>query len=158
MVPTFGASKDIAEFCVIAPWMPEGELLQYLHKYPGANRAAVVRTSPQILAGERTNFFFKDVWSGRWAFLPASQRRRSRRHERGQSHRLGWPTFVDASSIRQTFSSTTRGFRGFPTSESLQLPSTPIQKMLPPHSSASVSAGPHLRFWEHQMKNLCALP
>jgi hypothetical protein len=29
---------DIAELCVVSPWMPDGDLLQYLSRYPGANR------------------------------------------------------------------------------------------------------------------------
>lgn len=45
VIPTFGASTDIDEFCVVAPWMPEGELSQYLRKNPGANRVGIVRAS-----------------------------------------------------------------------------------------------------------------
>lgn len=43
VLPTFGAGPDIAEFCAVSPWMPDGDLLQYLTKYPGANRASIVR-------------------------------------------------------------------------------------------------------------------
>ena len=50
VVPTFGATTEIAEFCVVAPWMPEGELLEYLGKYPGANRAEIVRPVLSTLA------------------------------------------------------------------------------------------------------------
>ena len=89
VVPTFGASTDIAEFCVVAPWMSEGELLQYLRKYPGADRMGIVRRSLQSLAGERTEFYVQDVWSGRRPFLPPPQRGRSRGYERGQSCLLG---------------------------------------------------------------------
>jgi serine/threonine protein kinase len=28
---------------VVSPWMPDGDLLQYLQKIPGANRAEIVR-------------------------------------------------------------------------------------------------------------------
>ena len=78
VIPTFGASADIGGLCVVAPWMPEGELLPYLQRYPGANRVWIVRTSLRILADERTEFYIQDAWSGGWASLPPSQRCRSR--------------------------------------------------------------------------------
>ena len=85
VVPTFGASTDIAEFCVVAPWMPEGDLSRYLREYPGANRVEIVRTSSLILASECTECRVQDAWGGRWPFLPPLQRRRSWGCERGQS-------------------------------------------------------------------------
>ena len=85
VVPTFGASTDIAEFCVVAPWMPEGELLHYLQEHPRANRVGIVRTSPLILDGERTECCIQDAWGGRWPFLPPLQRCSSWGCERGQS-------------------------------------------------------------------------
>ena len=42
LVFTLGVSPDIADFCAVSPWMPDGDLLQYLAKYPGANRVAIV--------------------------------------------------------------------------------------------------------------------
>ena len=57
VVPTYSASTDIAEFCVVAPWMSEGGLLPYLRKHPGAGRMGIVRRSLPILAGERTKFY-----------------------------------------------------------------------------------------------------
>ena len=42
IVPTLGAGPDIDELCVVSPWMPDGDLLQYLSKYPGARRALIV--------------------------------------------------------------------------------------------------------------------
>jgi len=42
VVPTLGAGLDIAELCVVSPWM-DGDLLQHLNRYPGANRVAIVR-------------------------------------------------------------------------------------------------------------------
>jgi len=39
----YGAAPDIDELCVVSPWMPEGDLSQYLNKYPGVNRASIVR-------------------------------------------------------------------------------------------------------------------
>ena len=43
VIPMYGAAPDIAELCVVSPWMPEGDLLQYLDRYPGANRVSIVR-------------------------------------------------------------------------------------------------------------------
>ena len=52
LVPTLGASPEIAaslgapklsQLCAVSPWMPNGHLLQYLKKYPGANRVFIVR-------------------------------------------------------------------------------------------------------------------
>ena len=37
-----GAGPDIAELCVVSPWMPDGNLLQYLNKYTGAPRVFIV--------------------------------------------------------------------------------------------------------------------
>jgi len=88
VVPTLGAGPDIAELCVVSPWMPDGNLLQYLSKYPGANRMAIVRVHT-VHAGECTEFDTQDDWSCRWAFLSTFQRRRSRRFEWGQLHRPG---------------------------------------------------------------------
>ncbi|KAF9643105.1 kinase-like protein [Thelephora ganbajun] len=42
VVPTLGAGSDIAELCAVSPWMPDGTLLQYLNKYPGANRVSIM--------------------------------------------------------------------------------------------------------------------
>jgi len=42
VLPNLGASPDIAEFCVVSPWMPEGDLLQYLKNHPGANRVSIM--------------------------------------------------------------------------------------------------------------------
>ena len=42
VVPTLGAGLDIAELCVVSPWMQDGNLLQYLNKYTGALRASIV--------------------------------------------------------------------------------------------------------------------
>lgn len=38
VVPTLGAEPSFAEFCVVAPWMPGGDLLQFLNRHPEANR------------------------------------------------------------------------------------------------------------------------
>ena len=43
VLPNLGAGPDIAELCVVSPWMSEGHLLQYLRKYPGADRVMIVR-------------------------------------------------------------------------------------------------------------------
>jgi len=43
VVPTLGAGPDIAELCVVSPWMSDGTLLQYLSKHHGANRVPIVR-------------------------------------------------------------------------------------------------------------------
>ena len=64
-----------------------GSLLQYLGKYPRANLVAIVRVHG-FLAGECTEICTPDDWSCRWTFLSPFQRRRSRRLEGGQSHRL----------------------------------------------------------------------
>ena len=42
VLPTLGAGLDIAELCVVSPWMPDGDLLQYLNKYPGVSRVSIV--------------------------------------------------------------------------------------------------------------------
>ena len=42
VVPILGAGPDIAELCAVSPWMPGGDMLQYLGKHPGVNRAAIV--------------------------------------------------------------------------------------------------------------------
>jgi len=42
ILTNLGAGPDIAEFCVVSPWIPEGELLQYLGKFPGANRVSIM--------------------------------------------------------------------------------------------------------------------
>jgi serine/threonine protein kinase len=88
IVPTLGAGPDIAELCVVSPWMPDGDLLQYLQKIPGANRAEIVRIHVGR-AGECTEFDFQDDWNRRGAFLPPLQRCHSRRHEGGEALRLG---------------------------------------------------------------------
>jgi len=42
VVPTLGAGSDIAELCVVSPWMPDGHLLQYINKNPVASRVSIV--------------------------------------------------------------------------------------------------------------------
>jgi len=42
VLPTFGAAPDIAELCAVSPWMSEGDLSQYLNKYPGVNRPSIM--------------------------------------------------------------------------------------------------------------------
>ena len=83
VVPTLGAGPDIGELCVVSPWMPDGDLQQYLNKYPGANRVAIVRVHVPC-ASKYTESVTQDDWSCRWAFLSPFQRRRSWRLEGGQ--------------------------------------------------------------------------
>ena len=42
VVPTLGVGLDIAELCMVSPWMPDGHLLQFLAKYPEASRVSIV--------------------------------------------------------------------------------------------------------------------
>lgn len=42
VIPNLGASLDIAEFCVVSPWMPDGDLSQHLSRHPAANRPLIV--------------------------------------------------------------------------------------------------------------------
>ena len=87
IVPALGAGSDIDELCVVSPWMPDGDLLQYLQKIPGANRAEIVRVHVGR-ASEYTEYDIQDDWNRRGAFLSPIQRCRPRRHEGGQSLRL----------------------------------------------------------------------
>ena len=83
VVPTLGAGPDIAELCVVSPWMPEGDLLGYLNKCPTADRVAIVRVYI-IHTSEYTEFNIQDDWGCRWALLSPLQRGRSRGPEGGQ--------------------------------------------------------------------------
>ena len=85
VMQTLGAGPDIAELCVISLWMPEGSLLQYLSKNPGANRASMVSVH-FARASARTEFYIQDGRSRGGAVLPPFKRRRSRRLERGEAH------------------------------------------------------------------------
>jgi len=42
VLPNLGAGLDIADFCVVSPWISGGDLLQHLTKNPGANRGAIM--------------------------------------------------------------------------------------------------------------------
>ncbi|KAF9647902.1 kinase-like protein [Thelephora ganbajun] len=42
VVPTLGAEPNFADLCAVSPWMPEGDLLQYLNKHPVANRVSIM--------------------------------------------------------------------------------------------------------------------
>ena len=88
LVPTLGVGLDIAELCLVSPWMSKGDLLHYLRNLPNANRVSIVR-APVIHAGECTKFGTKDDWSRRWAFLSPFQRHRPRIIERGQPSQFG---------------------------------------------------------------------
>jgi serine/threonine protein kinase len=83
VLPAYGASLDIAEFCVVSPWMPEGDILHYVTKYPGADRALIVR--PHVThASKYPKFRSPDDRGGRRDFLSSFQQRHSRRLEGGQ--------------------------------------------------------------------------
>lgn len=88
LVPTLGVGLNIAELCLVSPWMSEGDLLHYLRNFPNANRVSIVR-APVIHAGECTKFGTKDDWSRRWAFLSPFQRHCPRIIERGQPSQFG---------------------------------------------------------------------
>jgi hypothetical protein len=68
--------------------MPDGDLLQYLQKIPGANRAEIVRVRV-VHRSEYTEFDTQDDWNRRGAFLSPPQRCYSRRLEGGEALRLG---------------------------------------------------------------------
>ncbi|KAF9645557.1 kinase-like protein [Thelephora ganbajun] len=42
VVPILGAEPDFSDLCTVSPWMPEGNLLQYLKNYPGADRMSIM--------------------------------------------------------------------------------------------------------------------
>ena len=86
LVPALGAGPDIAELCVVSPWMPEGDLLQYLNKYPGAHRVAIVRIYVAHVS-MYTEFDIQDDGGHGRALLSPFQRGRSRRLEGGQWYR-----------------------------------------------------------------------
>lgn len=50
LLPTFGAAPEIAEFCVISPWMEGGDLHKHLFNYPGVNRVSIVRAHINLLS------------------------------------------------------------------------------------------------------------
>ena len=149
IVPTLGAGPDIAELCVVSPWMPDGDLLQYHQKISGANRVEIARAHAGH-AGEYTEYDIQDDWNHRGAFLPPLQRCHSRRHEGGEALRLG--RFRSLTVVYQE-NVCSRGSHGSPTSAFLLSPSISLRTMLPPHTTATAYDGPHLKFWKHRMTN-----
>jgi hypothetical protein len=37
-----GVAPNLFQFCMVSQWMPNGEILEYVGKYPGANRLELV--------------------------------------------------------------------------------------------------------------------
>lgn len=86
VLPTLGAGPDIAKLCVVSPWMPDGTLLQYLKRYPGANRPSVVSARVVHVSGY-TKYCTQDGRSRKRAILPPFQGGRSWGLEGGQLYR-----------------------------------------------------------------------
>ena len=87
VVPILGAGPDIAELCIVCPWMPDN-LPQHLREHHDANRVTIVRIYVFHI-GDYTEFRGQDDWSCRWSFLSPSQRCHSRSLDGGQSRRSG---------------------------------------------------------------------
>jgi len=42
ILPFLGISRDVAEFCLISPWMKNGSIVEYVHNNPHANPLELV--------------------------------------------------------------------------------------------------------------------
>jgi len=41
-VPFLGVSESLLSFCIISPWLPNGNILEYIRKHGGVNRLRLV--------------------------------------------------------------------------------------------------------------------
>jgi len=45
IIPFYGVSTTIAEFCLVFPWYENGNIIDYLEKWPDVNRYCLVGVS-----------------------------------------------------------------------------------------------------------------
>jgi len=43
VLPVAGISKALYPFCIMSPWIPDGNITQHIRMNPGANRLTLVR-------------------------------------------------------------------------------------------------------------------
>jgi serine/threonine protein kinase len=43
VLPVIDVSETLSPFCIVSPWMPDGNITQYTQMNPGANRLMLVR-------------------------------------------------------------------------------------------------------------------
>lgn len=43
VLPVIGVSDTLFPFCIMTPWMPDGNIIQYTQENPSANRLLLVR-------------------------------------------------------------------------------------------------------------------
>ena len=51
VLPVIRVSKELFPFCIMSPWMPDGNITRYTQMNPGANRLTLVRAHQWRLMG-----------------------------------------------------------------------------------------------------------
>jgi len=94
ILPFYGVSTTVADFCLVSPWCKNGNIMGYLKKHPGVNRFDLVSTFHQ------TPLVFPTLTSTHEQLSDAARGLRST-HESGIIHGSLRPVCeVSFSSIR----------------------------------------------------------
>jgi len=64
ILPFYGVSTTVADFCLVFPWYENGGIVDYLKKNPGINRFALVSGPKQVLYSSRRLPTRTVIWCG----------------------------------------------------------------------------------------------
>jgi len=135
-------------FVLVSPWMSEGDLLDYLRKFPNANRVSIVRAHV-IHAGELLLSLAPEMIGVADGLSYLHSNDIVHGSLKGVSQ-VNLESFVGLPLCRRRrFCSMTRGSHESLTSGSLQSPSASCQNLHPSYFTATLFDGAHLKFWEH---------
>ena len=81
----YGASMNQSQFCMVSPWMENGNVLNYTRKNPEANRLRLVGGNKQWTDGGSDNHRLAVDRRSEWSQVPSPDEFSAREHSRGMS-------------------------------------------------------------------------
>ena len=81
----YGASMNQNRFCMVYPWMENGNILNYTRKNPEANRLRLVSGDEQWSDGESDSYWLAADRCSEWSQVPSPDEFGTREHSRGMS-------------------------------------------------------------------------
>lgn len=79
----YGASMNASRFCVVSPWVENGDVLSYTRKNPETNRLRLVSLIEQQTTVELNNGYLAADRCNQWPCVPSQNEFSTRGHSRG---------------------------------------------------------------------------
>ena len=85
----YGASTNHNQFCMVSPWMENGNVISYTRRNPEANRLRLVSVGERWTDGESDNHCLVADRCNKWSQVPPPDQFRTWEHSRGVFFRHG---------------------------------------------------------------------